>query len=117
MKDFSYKEKNGLFYPEIQISNNNQDNPLGKYGSMCMEFLHDEYPERYQQLLMSGELLPLMHKINDEAHTKIEKLSESYLQLDEYKLTDDAIENYRIRNTVQILAESNIIRSYILKKR
>ena len=75
MKDVSvdYNEKNGLLYPNLQISENPEMDklPLGKYGQMCLNFMQEEYPERYAELRMSGELMPLMHQVNEDAYQQI----------------------------------------------
>lgn len=67
--ELNYKQIEGIMYPEIQNSNNKEadETPLGKYGQMALSYLKENHPHRYSYLLMEGELLPIMHKVNEEA--------------------------------------------------
>ena len=71
--ELNYTEIDGIMYPEIQNSNNREadETPLGKYGQMALSYLKENHPHRYTYLLMEGELLLTMHKVNEEAHNHL----------------------------------------------
>lgn len=72
--ELSYVERNGILYPDIQISNDAEADkrPVGKYGMMWLRFMKEYHYDRYVELLMNGELMQIAHKVNDESHEQIE---------------------------------------------
>lgn len=66
----NYIEKNGILYPDIQISNNAESDkrPIGKYGMMWLKFMKEHYHDDYLHHLMKGDLVETAHKVNDESH-------------------------------------------------
>jgi len=110
-----YAKKNDLLYPKVQISDNPEADttPLGKYGQMCLKFLQEEQPDRYKLLLMNGELVTLMHKINEEAHQKITELTNELMT--QYNDGDaDTMVDIRRRNAANDVAEEVVIREFVL---
>lgn len=71
--ELNYVKKNGMLYPDLQISNNIADDkqPIGKYGMMWLKFMFEWHYDRYIELRMSGKLLSLSHKINDEGYALV----------------------------------------------
>lgn len=100
--ELNYIEKNGLLYPEFQISNDEfaDKEPNGKYGMMWLRFMKEGHYDRYVELRMSGELMPKAHKINDETHEMI-----------------DSQLKYFSRSIDRLVVESNFIREFVLKIR
>ncbi|MDD4690372.1 MAG: TnpV protein [Eubacteriales bacterium] len=115
----NYKERNGLIYPELQISNDpiSDIEPLGKYGQMCLSFLKEEYPDRYAELTMNGELMPLMHKVNEQAHAQVEELTDKLIRQQGYSDTSDTMLMFRRRNAFKAVAEEVVIREFVLVTR
>lgn len=68
--ELNYIKKNGMLYPDLQISINVDDNkqPIGKYGMMWLKFMFEWHYDRYIELRMDGKLLPIAHKMNDETY-------------------------------------------------
>ena len=100
--ELNYVKKNGMLYPDLQISNNKDDDkrPIGKYGMMWLRFMHEWHYDRYIELRMSGELLSFANRINNETY-KILKTQLKSL----YNFIDHAI------------VESNIIKDFVLISR
>ena len=75
--DIKYRDVDGAKYPELQISKNPKADriPLGKYGQICLNFIKEEYPDRYAELRMSGDLMPLMHEVNEEAYRQLKEIA------------------------------------------
>ena len=78
-----YTEKDGILYPNLQISNSEEaDQPLGRYGRMALEYLRENHPDRYTALKMDGSLMETMHRIQDEATEQIETMTQQMLKAD-----------------------------------
>jgi len=86
--ELKYIEKNGLLYPDLQISNNILDDkrPIGKYGMMWLKFMKEHHINRYNELKFSGELMSKAHKINDESHEMITIQSKNITNLIDYEI-------------------------------
>ncbi len=115
--NLSYRNVNGALYLELQISKNPDADkrPIGKYGQMYLNYLKDEHHERYVELRMSGELMPLVHKVNDETHEQIKNLSGKLMK--QYPNTSDIMQKFRQRNTCRAMAEEIILKEFLYRIR
>ena len=115
--DLAYEKKNGMLYPQLQISKDVKadSTPLGKYGQMCLIYMKDEYPDRYAELRMSGELMPLMHKIDEEAHRQVKKFTNKLMEKEEK--TDDTMQKFRLINTCKAEAEEMVLTGFVYQPR
>ena len=113
-----YKAKDGYKQPQLQISKDAEADttPLGKYGKICLDFLREEHHDRYAELRMSGDLMPLMHEVNDEAHKQIKELTEKLLAKEKYD-ESDTMETLRKRNVCQAEAEQIVLNEYVYQSR
>ena len=113
--NLDYTEKDGILYPNLQISNNSEDDqPLGRYGRMALEYLQAEHPQRYMTLKMDGSLMALMHKVQDEAAEKIESLIQRMLLKAPMPETEDTLARTRYLNRLRSEAENAIVRDFIV---
>lgn len=80
MKKQIYDEKNGLNYtlhgdyylPDLVV---NEDEPTyGKYGILRKQFLKEYRTAQYQYLLMMGELIVHLNRVDQEAREQVESL-------------------------------------------
>ena len=53
----AYEERDGLFYPNISMATENVN--IGKYGHLWMEYMKENAPDRYRNLLRFGRLKKL----------------------------------------------------------
>lgn len=73
MKKHIYDESNGLSYtlhgdyylPDLAV--NEEESTYGKYGMLRKQFLKVHRPARYQYLLMTGELIVHLNRVDQEA--------------------------------------------------
>ena len=116
-RKISYTNINGALYPNLQISKDKEADkrPIGKYGQMHLNYLKDEHPERYAELRMSGELIPLVHKVNDETHEQIKDLSGKLLK--QYPSTTETMQRFKQRNSCQTMAEEIVLKEFLYKIR
>ncbi|WP_081927279.1 TnpV protein [Pseudobacteroides cellulosolvens] len=114
----SYTEIDGVNIPNIQISNNSEDDrPLGKYGRMAMEYLKEQNPQRYMILKMDGTLMATMHRVQEEAVEKIEYITQQMLKSDPMPNTEDIMEKTRHMYSLRSAAEEIVLNELIYKVR
>lgn len=116
--EMSYTEKNGIRYPNLQISNDPEaDQPLGRYGRMALEYLQENHPERYTVLKMDGSLMEVMHKVQIEATVKVEAMTQQMLEKDPLPQTEDTLERTRHYNSLKQTAEEIVVQEIVLVPR
>ena len=117
--EMSYTEKDGVLLPNLQISNNSEDDsqPLGKYGRMAMEYLHENHPQRFMILKMDGTLMEKMHRVHREAVEKIEYITQQMLEAEPMPATEDILEKTRHLNSLRSAAEEIVLNEIIFKVR
>lgn len=71
--------KDGILYPNISFETENLAE-LGKYGLMAMDYLKDNYYERYRSLERIGRLVEVLKPVNEEAHQMVDWMMEKYLK-------------------------------------
>jgi hypothetical protein len=91
-----------------------QDQPLGKYGRMAMKHLQETDPQRFSLLKMQGGLMTLMHKVDEEATEKVEAISQKLLEQDPMPKTDDILERTHHLNKHRDIAEEIVINEMVL---
>ncbi|WP_101909039.1 TnpV protein [Marasmitruncus massiliensis] len=69
----------GYYYPQIAGDFQNRE-PMGRFGNLKLEYMEDQQPEQLKQLIMDGELLDYLHKINNECWEKSERIQEQLKQ-------------------------------------
>lgn len=57
--EFEYTEIDGLLYPDIEIDGKIELDNLGKYGRLRLNYLYEQKPGMYRQLLLTGRALYL----------------------------------------------------------
>jgi len=91
-----------------------QDQPLGKYGRMAMKHLHETDPQRFSLLKMQGGLMTLMYKVDEEATAKVEAIAQKLLEQDPMPQTDDTLGRTRHLNKHRDIAEEIVINEMVL---
>ena len=59
------------------LTDDEPDQPLGRYGKMAMDYLHKTNPQRFAILKMTGELMSMMYRVDEEAWEQIEVITQS----------------------------------------
>ena len=90
------------------------DQPLGKYGRMAMKHLHETSPQRFSLLKMQGGLMSLMYRVDEEAAEQIEKITQNLLSKDPMPETEDILEKTRHYNQYKLMAEEIVISEMVL---
>lgn len=119
-KYMRYREgEDQLLYPEIQVSNDPKadEKSIGKYGMMALNYLKENYLYRFNQLQIEGNLMPLMHQVNDEAYKKLEVLQEQMLKSNPIEDIKNTYQTYQYRNMIRTQAEDIVIREIVYQER
>uniref|UniRef100_UPI0037099548 TnpV protein n=1 Tax=Clostridium perfringens TaxID=1502 RepID=UPI0037099548 len=113
--NITYKEgKDGLLYPEIVVSKENTD--IGKYGKMALKYLKEKDKIRYNILLMSGEIIPTLKKLNQEAENRMEIIMEELLQGSlKIENPEDTMEAWKKRVQAREIAEEIVLKEIVYK--
>ena len=88
--------------------------PLGKYGRMAMNHLHETNPQRFSLLRMQGELMNLMYRVDEEATEQMDKITRKLLEDDPMPKTDDIMVRTRHLNKHRGIAEEIVIHELVL---
>lgn len=78
--EFEYTEIDGLLYPNIEIDGKAEFADLGKYGWLRLNYLHEQKPGMYRELLLTGKLAEHCSKIDKSAFKMAERVRNNYLK-------------------------------------
>jgi hypothetical protein len=106
---------NGL--QEGETMEDGRDQPLGKYGRMAMNYLHETNPQRFSVLKMTGKLMDMMVRVDEEATEMVEAIIQRLLRRTPTPQTDDILEKTRHFNTQRSVAEELVIHEMVLVAR
>ena len=122
MEKHIYDEKNGLSYtlcgdyylPDLVL--NEEEPTYGKYGMLRKQFLKEDRPIRYQNLLLSGKLTADLNQIDQEATEQVEVLMKQMIEkqgVNENLKRQDQMRWVRVINNVKASAEEIVVREVI----
>lgn len=92
--EFEYTEIDG----KAEIDN------LGKYGRLRLNYLYEQKPGMYRELLLTGKLAEHCAKIEKTAFEMAEHIREDYLRAHPMP-EDDTLERLRISTQAQMIAD------------
>lgn len=64
--------EDGMYYPNLQLPEDNKPRPIGLYGSLCKTYLREHHPVLYMDLLLSGTSTKHFTDINEAAHERMD---------------------------------------------
>ena len=100
--------EDGILYPNISFETENIAE-LGKYGLMVMDYLKDNYYERYRSLERIGRLVEVLKPVNEEAHQMVDWMMEKYLKNHKPNDPKSTMEMWKIREQGLMQAEEIVI--------
>ena len=68
--------EDGMYYPNLQLSKDNETRPIGLYGSLRKTYLKEHRPSLYLDLLLSGNLTKHLAATNEAACERINLIIE-----------------------------------------
>ena len=122
MEKHVYDEKNGLSYtlcgdyylPDLVL--NEEEPTYGKYGMLRKQFLKVHRPARYQYLLMTGELIVHLNRVDQEAREQVESLMKQMAEkqgVNENLKRQDQMRWVRLMNNIKVSAEEIVLKEII----
>ena len=122
MKKHIYDENNGLSYtlhgdyylPDLAV--NEEEPTYGKYGMLRKQFLKEHRPARYQYLLMTGELMAHLNRVDQEARELVEilmKQMKEKQEVTEQLKMQDQMKWVGIMNNIKACAEEIVLKEIV----
>ena len=115
MKNITYSERNGIYYPDLELPE--QTNyPLGKYANLRLAFMKKHRRGTYTTLLTEGRLNEYLHAIDIQAHELLGGIIPHLAQergVDEDLKSHNALQWTAEMNSIKASAEAIVMREVI----
>ena len=109
----SYVEVNGTLIPNLVIQ---ESEPIGKYGRMRKQYLKEQHPIIFSELLLSEQLYPHLVEIDRACHGRMELLTRQMAAQEgvtEALNAADQMEWIRRMNSIQNRAEEIVLNELV----
>ena len=122
MKKHIYDESNGLSYtlhgdyylPDLAV--NEEEPTYGKYGMLRKQFLKEHRPARYQYLLMTGELIVHLNRVDQEAREQVESLMKQMVEkqgVTEQLKMQNQMKWVGLMNSIKVCADEIVLQELV----
>ncbi len=102
--EFEYTAIDGLLYLNIEVGGKSEIDDLGKYGRLRLNYLCEQKPQMYRELLLTGKLAEHCIDIDDAAFEISEQIRADYLKK-HLMPEDDILERIRISTQAQMISD------------
>lgn len=109
-----YVEIDGLLYPNIETGLEYIENDLGKYGILRLRYLHEQKPEMFRELFLTGKLAKYCVDIDEVAFNFAEHIRSDYLKIHSMPM-HDKIERICISTLAQNITDEIICQELIYR--
>ena len=109
----SYIEVNETMIPDLVIQ---ESEPIGKYGRMTRQYLKEQHPIIFSELLLSEQLYPHLVEIDRACHGRMELLIRQMAAQEgvtEALKAADQMEWIRRMNSIQARAEEIVLNELV----
>lgn len=106
--EFKYTEIDGLLYPNIEIDGKAELDNLGKYGRMRLNYLHEQKPSMYRELLLTGKLAKHCAAIEKASFELAERIRADYLEAHPMP-EEDTMERIILSNQAQSIVDEIVL--------
>ncbi len=113
--NLTYFEKDGQLYPNISVENGNE--PLGRFGRQWRENLRRQHPQRFMTMRMQGTLHGTAAQVDREALEKQEAMFQQLLAKSPPPMSEDTLAKARHLNSLRLTAEETVMREIVLTPR
>ena len=122
MKKHIYDESNGLSYtlhgdyylPDLAV--NEEEPTYGKYGMLRRQFLKEHRSAQYQYLLMMGELIVHLNRVDQEAREQVKIMLKQMTEkqgVNENLKRQDQMKWVRLMNNIKVSAEEIVLKERV----
>ena len=102
----TYHRNGDYLLPNLTVNETDQQ-PVGKYGMLRLHCLQAHRPVLYNELLLSGKLVPHLHEIDVTCIQRLELLMSQMMKL------EGVNEELKARNQMEWVARMNNIKARI----
>ncbi len=109
----TYREENGYLIPDVELP---EQEPIGKYGLMHLDYLKHHRRGRYSTLLGEGQLNAYLFEIDNQANEMLTSMTEELAKaqgIDECLKATDQMRWVQMMNNARSTAEETIMRELI----
>ncbi len=111
--EVSYREEDGLFYPNISMNEEETDIITGKYGDLWMHFMKENRPERYRHFIRLGGLRKKAAEVNEDAYEMLYGIMASFLATHVAVDPKSTMENWKLREQAKQIAEEIVLHEIV----
>ena len=115
MKNITYTERNGIYYPDLELPEHT-NYTLGKYANLRLDFMKKHRKGRYTTLLTEGRLNEYLHAIDIQAHELLDNIIPRLAQergIDEVLKAHNALLWTAEMNNIKASAEEIILQEVV----
>lgn len=113
--ELTYYHNGDYLFPDMGLTEEEQK-PIGKYGSMRRAYLEEHRPGLYARLLLSGKLMEHLHEIDRTCNERFQTMLPGMMQaegVNEALKSTSQIEWIRRMNSIRHRAEENLLAELI----
>ena len=110
----TYTEIDGIFYPNLVLKPE-KNVFVGKYGTIWMSYLEENYPMRYVELHSAGKLRQKAAEVNEEAMNGLDTMVQAYLKKHKPKNPNSFTEQLQLRTQTRMMAEEIVIMDVVMQ--
>ena len=100
--ELKYYRCGDYLLPDLGLTEEEQ-NPIGKYGMMRMNYLKEHRPGLFNRLLLSGKLMDHLHEIDATGHARLE------LMIPQMKEAEGVTETLKMTDQLEWVRRMNSI--------
>lgn len=120
LMNLNYRQgKDGMMYPEIQISQEAQTDqmPVGKFGRAWKAYMMEHHPHRLSELVAQGKINSTILQVDEEAEQRKEVLIQQLLTTQPMPESEDTLERAGHMNSLTMQAEEIVMNELVMKVR
>lgn len=103
MQELNYIRCGDYYIPDICLPEENR--PIGRWGRMHRDYLKENRPIRFNDLVLSGELRTYLTDLNEQAQTRLE------LIIEQMKVSEGVTEAMKASDQMAWVGAMNSIRN------
>lgn len=114
--DVKYEVVDGIFYPILSVNTKPETmEQTGKYGDCWMQYMQENYYERYKSLIRFDKLQEKAVEINEEAYELLDQMMKTYLEKHPADNPNSTMEMWQLREQAKSMAEEFVFQDIVYK--
>lgn len=104
--------EDGMYYPNLQLLEDNETRPIGLYGSLRKTYLKEYHPVLYMDLILSGTLTKHLADINEAALNRMDLIAKQIAEqqgITEQLKSSDWLKWLQAMNNIQASAREIVL--------